>query len=131
MEVGVAGSGRNAASWYAGDEIADGRNPYNLRRSRTAAIFRATVAGARAAYLDDCAAARCSDPGRVREAIAALGWCRARKRDFGTNVVGCFFPWDCDFAGHDRGHRDLQMGAAEATKSARRSARRADRDAAV
>src|SRR6266852_6893047 len=112
MEVGVAGSGRNAARRHASDEAVDGRNPYNLRRSRTAGISCATVARPGAADLDDCAAADGSDSRRVREAIAALGWRRARERYFAANVVGRFFPRDFDFAGHDRGHLHLYMGPA-------------------
>src|ERR1700730_3205217 len=131
MEVGAAGFGRNAAGGHAGDEAADGRNPYSLRGSRAAGIFGAAVAGARAANLDDRAAAGGGDSGSVREAVAAHAWCRVRERDHGTNVVGRFFPRDFDFAGHGRGHRHLQMGAAEATKSERRSAGSADRNAAV
>src|SRR6202158_3786060 len=101
MEEGIAGSGRNAAGGHAGDEAAEGRNPYNLRRSRAAGILGASVASARAADLDDCAAAGGSDPGRGREAVAALGWFRTRERDDGTNVVGRLFSRDCDLAGDD------------------------------
>src|SRR6267378_2766646 len=82
MEVGVAGSGRNAARRHASDEAVDGRNPYNLRRSRTAGISCATVARPGAADLDDCAAADGSDSRRVREAVAALGWRRTWRLDF-------------------------------------------------
>src|ERR1700737_2914885 len=107
MEVDVAGFGRNAAGRYAGDEAADGRNPYNLRRSRAAGISCAAVARARPADLDYCSAAGGVDSGRLREAIAALSWCGARPRDFRTNVVGRFFSQDCYFTSYGRGHRHL------------------------
>src|SRR5713226_1883587 len=131
MEVGVAGFGRNAAGGYAGNEAADGRNSYNLWRSRAAGIFCAPVARAGAVDFDDCAPAGGGDSGRVRAAVAALAWLGARERRLGASVVGHFLSRHRYFAGHDRGHGNLQMGAAEATKSDQRSAGRADRDAAL
>src|SRR5258707_14265702 len=107
MEVDVAGFERNAAGRYASDEAADGRNPYNLRRPRTPGFLGAAVARARPADLDDRSSARGGDSRSVRAAVAALGWRRARERDFGTNVVGPTFSWHCGSAGHDRGHRHL------------------------
>src|SRR5260370_41195471 len=91
MEVGVAGSGRNAARRHASDEAVDGRNPYNLRRSRTARISCATVARPGAADLDDCTAADGSDSRRVREAIAALAGAKFGKGNSGQTWWGGFF----------------------------------------
>src|SRR6266404_1868252 len=81
MEVDVAGFERNAAGRYASDEAAYGRNPYNLRRPRTPGFLGAAVARARPPDLDDRSSARGGDSGRVRAAVAALGW-RTWRSDF-------------------------------------------------